>query len=67
MRGLARSNDAVAAGLAMTKILLIRHYWRIAQDPCCINEIDIAGDGKVCVRRLNETYHLDAISAVNAP
>jgi phosphoserine phosphatase len=38
-------------------------YWRIAQTPCCINEIDIA-DGKVCVLRINETYHLQHI-AVN--
>ncbi len=37
-------------------------YWRIAQGPCCINEIDIA-DGKVCVLRLNETHHLDETSA----
>ncbi|MDF0490535.1 histidine phosphatase family protein [Sphingomonas sp. H39-1-10] len=32
-------------------------YWRIAQDPCCINEIDIE-DGQVHVRRINETGHL---------
>jgi probable phosphoglycerate mutase len=35
-------------------------YWRLAQDPCCLNEIDI-GDGKICIRRINETAHLDAI------
>jgi phosphoserine phosphatase len=32
-------------------------YWRLAQDPCCINEIDIAA-GKICVLRVNETQHL---------
>jgi broad specificity phosphatase PhoE len=37
-------------------------YWRIAQVPCCLNEIDIAGD-KVCVRRINENDYLDAIAA----
>lgn len=34
-------------------------YWRVAQDPCCLNEIDIEG-GKICILRLNETHHLDA-------
>jgi broad specificity phosphatase PhoE len=33
-------------------------YWRVAQDPCCLNEIDIAG-GKIQVRRINETSHLE--------
>lgn len=36
-------------------------YWRIAQEPCCLNEIDI-GSGKVCVRSINETQHLDAVA-----
>jgi bisphosphoglycerate-dependent phosphoglycerate mutase len=35
-------------------------YWRIAQEPCCLNEIDIGG-GKVCIVRINETHHLDAL------
>lgn len=33
-------------------------YWRIAQAPCAVNEIDIL-NGRVCVHRLNETYHLE--------
>ena len=36
-------------------------YWRIAQDPCCINEIDIGG-GTVCIRGINETQHLDTVA-----
>lgn len=36
-------------------------YWRIAQAPCCLNEIDFDGD-KICIVRLNETRHLDAIA-----
>jgi phosphoserine phosphatase len=33
-------------------------YWRFAQQPCCINEIDIAQDS--CrILRLNDTSHLD--------
>jgi broad specificity phosphatase PhoE len=34
-------------------------YWRIAQEPCCLNEIDV-GAGKICTRRINETGHLEA-------
>lgn len=36
-------------------------YWRIAQDPCCLNEIDIAG-GKILVRRINETNYLASLA-----
>jgi broad specificity phosphatase PhoE len=34
-------------------------YWRLAQSPCAINEIDIE-DGWVRVLRMNETAHLEA-------
>ncbi len=37
-------------------------FWRIEQGPCCLNEIDVAG-GKICVLRLNEMHHLDAMAA----
>jgi probable phosphoglycerate mutase len=33
-------------------------YWRLAQAPCCINEIDVIG-GRIVVVRINETQHLD--------
>lgn len=36
-------------------------YWRLGQDPCCINEID-ADDGKICIVRLNDSQHLDAMA-----
>lgn len=36
-------------------------YWRIAQAPCAINEIDIA-DGRIRVLRMNETHHLEGIA-----
>jgi broad specificity phosphatase PhoE len=32
-------------------------YWRMMQDPCCINEIDVVG-GHIRVLRINETQHL---------
>ena len=37
-------------------------YWRLAQDPCCINEIDVVGE-HVRVLRINETRHLDSLRA----
>jgi probable phosphoglycerate mutase len=37
-------------------------YWRIDQKPCCLNEIDLAG-GQICIVRVNETHHLDALAA----
>jgi len=33
-------------------------YWKLAQDTCTLNEIDIEG-GKVLVRRINDTSHLE--------
>jgi len=32
-------------------------YWKLAQDTCTLNEVDIEG-GKVLVRRINDTSHL---------
>jgi phosphoserine phosphatase len=37
-------------------------YWRIAQSPCCINEIDVV-EGRIQVDRINETHHLDGLTA----
>ncbi len=37
-------------------------YWRLAQAPCCLNEIDIDG-ASICLVRMNETRHLDGIVA----
>jgi phosphoserine phosphatase len=34
-------------------------YWRLAQAPCGISEVDIVDD-QSCVRRIDETQHLDA-------
>jgi len=33
-------------------------YWKLAQDPCTLNEVDIDGD-RIVVRRVNDTSHLD--------
>jgi phosphoserine phosphatase len=36
-------------------------YWRLAQEPCCLNEID-ANEARVRVHSINETQHLEAIA-----
>jgi len=33
-------------------------YWKLVQDPCCLNEVRIEGD-KVEILRINDTSHLD--------
>jgi broad specificity phosphatase PhoE len=33
-------------------------YWKLAQDPCTLNEVDIEGDA-ILVHRINDTSHLD--------
>ncbi len=53
-------HDSVNRALLLALLdLPLSAYWRIAQEPCCLNEIDIDG-GKTCVRRINETRHLEA-------
>jgi len=37
-------------------------YWRLAQEPCCINEIDVSAAG-ICMRSINATQHLEAVAA----
>lgn len=34
-------------------------YWRLVQDPCTLNEIEVSAAGDVAVRRMNDTSHLD--------
>ena len=34
-------------------------YWRLAQDPCTLNEIEVLAGGDVRVARVNDTSHLD--------
>jgi phosphoserine phosphatase len=40
-------------------------YWRVTQEPCCINEINVSG-GNIWIRSINETQHLDAVMAEHA-
>jgi phosphoserine phosphatase len=54
-------HDSVNRALLLQLLdLPLSRYWRIEQDPCCLNEIDI-NDRNVCILRMNETHHLDAL------
>jgi probable phosphoglycerate mutase len=53
-------HDSINRALILQLIdLPLSAYWRIAQTPCCLNEIDVS-DGKICAQRINETGHLEA-------
>jgi phosphoserine phosphatase len=56
-------HDSVNRALLLQFLdLPLSAYHRVAQNPCCLNEIDIGGE-KVRILRINETHHLDAIAA----
>jgi phosphoserine phosphatase len=68
----ARETIVLVGHDSVNRVLLLQllglplaDYRRLAQTPCCLNEIDING-GDVCVVRLNETHHLGQL-ATNAP
>ena len=55
------AHDSVNRALLLQRLEQpLSAYWRLAQTPCCINEIEVA-DGRVQVLRANETAHLDAL------
>jgi phosphoserine phosphatase len=55
-------HDSVNRALLLQCLgLPLSSYWRLAQAPCCLNEIDIVAE-KVLVVRLNETHHLDSVT-----
>lgn len=45
--------------------LPLSSYWRLVQDPCCINEIDIAAN-RIQVRGINDTSHLDGLAPMKS-
>jgi phosphoserine phosphatase len=52
-------HDSVNRALLLQLLdLPLSAYRRFQQSPCCLNEIDIT-HGKVCIRRINETRHLE--------
>ena len=55
-------HDSVNRALLLQFLdLPLSAYWRVAQNPCCLNEIHM-DNKKVCILRLNETHYLDAIA-----
>ena len=56
-------HDCVNRALMLELLELpLSAYWRLAQEPCCINEIDV-NEAAVRVRSINGTQHLDAVAA----
>jgi broad specificity phosphatase PhoE len=57
------SHDSVnRAVLLQLADLPLSSYWRLTQDPCCINEIDV-NDRQIRILAVNETAHLDGLDA----
>jgi len=55
-------HDSVNRALLMQCLgMPLSAYRRIAQEPCCLNEIDIGG-ATIRVVRINETHHLDGLA-----
>jgi phosphoserine phosphatase len=56
-------HDSVNRALLLELLELpLAAYWRLAQEPCCINEIDVSPAG-VRVGCINATQHLEAVAA----
>jgi hypothetical protein len=36
-------------------------YWRLVQDPCTLNEVEVSAAGQAQVQRINDTSHLDRL------
>jgi broad specificity phosphatase PhoE len=57
-------HDSVNRALLLQLVdLPLSAYWRLVQDPCCINEIDVTSR-QVRILSINETAHLDDLDAV---
>uniref|UniRef100_UPI003704A480 histidine phosphatase family protein n=1 Tax=Bradyrhizobium guangxiense TaxID=1325115 RepID=UPI003704A480 len=55
------SHDSVNRALLLQLAdLPLSAYWRLTQEPCCINEIEISRN-RIRVLAINETAHLDGI------
>jgi phosphoserine phosphatase len=60
------AHDAVnRALLVQLADLPLSSYWRLVQEPCCINEIDIAAN-RIQVRGINDTSHLDGLAPLKS-
>lgn len=62
----AVGHDSVNRALLLQLLdMPLSGYWRLQQDPCRINEIDL--DERISVRRINETWHLATCSPHTVP
>lgn len=53
------AHDSVNRVLLMHALELpLSAYWRLEQEPCCINELFVDDDGVIKVMRLNDATHL---------
>lgn len=53
-------HDSVNRVLLMTLLdMPLSAYWRLVQDPCTVNEVEVSPLGVALVRRVNDTSHLD--------
>lgn len=43
--------------LSLTFGLPLSRYWRIKQEPCCVNEVPVDGE-TINIQRINEGHHL---------
>jgi phosphoserine phosphatase len=60
------AHDAVnRALLVQLADLPLSSYWRLVQEPCCINEIDIAAN-RIQARSINDTSHLDGLAPLKS-
>ena len=55
-------HDSVNRVLLMQLLdMSLAAYWRLVQDPCTLNELEISEAGDVLVQRINDTSHLDQV------
>ena len=60
------AHDSVNRALLVQLVdLPLSSYWRLVQEPCCINEIDIAAN-RIQVRGINDTSHLDGLAPLKS-
>lgn len=55
-------HDSVNRALLMQVLgMPLSAYWRLVQDPCTLNEIEVLATGESVVQRINDTSHLDQV------
>ncbi len=56
-------HDSVNRALLLHALdLPLSAYWRITQQPCCLNVFDLDAHGRVTLHRVNDTSHLRSVA-----